>query len=572
MTRTILSLIAVAGLSGCALFHGGPGSSVATPDDEPPVAPPEPTPDELPGPTEGQAIGGAVIGVEAPPVEPRYRLLVPLGGQHSSGFPPVEDMAPDDPRRAELESLLGQDYLRFVLDAGASAAAIALRACVAQEDEAICVARHDNPALFVIVEGGNRPKQGLAIVGAERDRVLPEAWYVEVDPRRAATLVPHEYGHAIMFGLLGAEPPDHPPLLPHTTGAISDDVLAFSEGWGIHFETLAGDRPELVPVRSRLARDVFPVAGPLAQGDSLLEGKDLLSYSQSYRRYLAIKENRFATLPRIDAGLAARGTPMDEELLARWTDTTADPARLRTLEQMVASEGLVATLFYRLATAGSPAATADASGARPLPSIARYEAFFEAFAAMTWEADAPSLLEFLARLVEGAETDERRRMVRTALEVFHYVGFIDDAATFHAELHGAGHRMDLPHFREALGPASEARAAAVERLVETPDGLLTAAGPELWLSVPDVALGFAIFGMDPVPLVIDLNSAPEEFLMALPGVDHAIAAAIAARRLHAGPFARLDDLAAVDGVDAAIVDALRALRWPPPEADEIPAD
>ena len=486
---------------------------------------------------------------------------MPGEGEPLAGVAPTVEMAPDDPRRADLEATLDRPFLRWVLDVGARAHEVALRRCIeVQGDEAACRARLDHPALFVIVEGGNRPKQGLAIVREEGTELLPETWYVEVDPRRAPTLVPHEYAHAMMFALLEADPQEHPAVLPHTTGAITDDVTAFSEGWGIHFETLVGDRPELGPARARLQRDVFPVAGPIGQGDSLFAAKDLLNYAQSYRRHLAVKENRFAMLPRVRPELALSGEPTTDDLLARWTDTTVDPARLRTLEQMVASEGLVATLFYRLATAGSPAAQSDAEGARPLPDPARYEAFFEAFARLTWRADAPSILEFLGRLIEGEEDpEERRRIARTALEVFHYVGFVDGAARVHAEAHAAGHRMDVAAFRELLGPSAEARIAAVEALATDPGLLATVAGPELWVELP-AELGLPAFGIEASPMVVDLNTAPEEFLMVLPGVDWVVADRLAAARLER-PFASVDGAIERAELPEVAAEALRAGVW-----------
>ena len=532
MSRLLPVIIAL--LCGCSAFQGRPPAGPipegeAAEAEPPPVAEPTEATREPEAPTPD---------VEASTL---YRLLVPGEGEPLAGVVPTRDMASDDPLRADLEELLARPYLRWVLELGAVSRGIAIERCSQEQSAADCRARLDHPALFVIVNGGNRPKQGLAIVGDAGTEILPETWYVEVDPRRAATLVPHEYGHVMMFALLTAEPPEHPPGLPHTTGAITDDVTAFSEGWGIHFETLVGDRPELGPARARLHRDVFPVAGPLSQGDSLFEAKDLLNYAQSYRRHVAVKENRFAFLPRVQPELALKGTPSAEDLLARWTDTTTDPARLRTLEQMVASEGLVASLFYRLATAGSPAGSDDLSGDRPLPDPARYAAFFEAFARLTWRADAPSILEFLGRLIEAEEDpDERRRIARTALEVFHYVGFVDGAARSHAEAHAAGHRMDMGSFRALLEPLTEARTTAIEALVVDPGTLATAAGPEIWVQLPEIRIGLPTFGIEPARVIIDLNTAPEEHLMVLPGVDWPLADRIAAARLER-PFASLDE-------------------------------
>ncbi len=275
---------------------------------------------------------------------------------------------------------------------------------------------------------------------------------------------------------------------------------------------LAPADAELPATAAWAAHDRFATAGEIQAGDSLFAARDLLSYSQSYRRHACIKDNCFSALPRTPEALIGADEPTPAQLLERWTDATVDPARLRTLEQMVASEGLVATLFYRLATAG------PAAGDETLPDPARYAAFFDAFAAIRWEHGAPTVLEFLQRLLEAAEPDERPRIARTALEVFHYVGFVDGAAAFHRDLLARGHRMEMGAFREAVGGVAEARSAAVDRLVGSPDWLSRVAAPPLWVTVPEVEVAFTAFGMPPAPLVLDVNSAPIEFLLALPGV------------------------------------------------------
>ena len=161
----------------------------------------------------------------APPADAApsaYRLLEPAEGAGPDGLALVRDLAPDDPRRDALDALMALPYPGWVLRLGSMARDKALTRCLAGAEGAdICRARHDHPALFVIKPKGNRPKRGLAIAGAGAVEVRPEAWYVEVDPRRAAKLVPHEYGHAIMFELIDADPPEHPGVLPHTTRLCS---------------------------------------------------------------------------------------------------------------------------------------------------------------------------------------------------------------------------------------------------------------------------------------------------------------------------------------------------------------
>lgn len=59
--------------------------------------------------------------------------------------------------------------------------------------------------------------------------------------------------------------------------------------------------------------------------------------------------------------------------------------------------------------------------------------------------------------------------------------------------------------------------------------------------------------------LIDINTATEEQLDELPGIGPAIAGRIVAYREANGPFARIEELARVDGISPAMVDELRAL-------------
>jgi len=378
---------------------------------------------------------------------------------------------------------------------------------------------------------------------------------------RASTLIPHEYGHVLMFMSLPGDLPADPQLLPHTTGAITNDVVAFSEGWGIHFETLAGDRREDPRAHAAWHRDAFAVTGELAAGDSLLPATDLLTYAQTYRRYTCIKDNCFAYLPRPVAARVRDVAPTSADLVAWWTDTTYDPARVRSLEQLVASEGVIAALFYRLATAPSPGGPRGELGDPALPDPARYAALFDAFARIREERarTTPTVLVFLEALLDEAPPHERARIARIAMEVFHYTLGVREAPALYADLHAAGHRLDKQAVKQRLAAAATELATATRRLADHPAVLRDVAAPELWLVNAHVRLDLPRLEIAGRPLVFDLNTAPIDLLMTIPGVTYVEATAIDDARRRRGLRA-IDELAAIPGVRTATVDAVRAMR------------
>jgi hypothetical protein len=480
-------------------------------------------------------------------------LLEPVA--HAAGeLPQFRPLSAAYPRRAELEAVLARPYLRWVLAVGDEAKRLARRRC---GGDAACVARFDQPAYFVIEPGGNRPHQGFTLVGDSRVTELRDAWYVEIDPDQASILIPHEYGHVMMAESLPGDLPQKPQTLPHTTAAITNDIVAFSEGWGIHFETLAGDRREEAETYARWHRDAFATDGPLAGSDSLVAVTDLFNYAQTYRRYTAVKENSFAFLPRVPEAYVRDRAPTGADVVARWTDSTTDPARIRSRAQLVASEGVIATLFYRLATAPG---TSDPRGEPALPDPRRYAAMFEAFSRITVEQarERPAVLVFLQALLEGAPPDERRRIARIALDVFHYT--LADAASprLYGELHAAGHRVDKPAFVARLAAAEPELERAVTQLALHPESLATIEVESLWLRNDTVRLDLPVLGMKQRPLVFDLDAAPIELVMTLPGVSYAEALAIDAARQRRG-LRSADDLAKVEGVRPATIEAVRAM-------------
>ncbi|MBI4881238.1 MAG: helix-hairpin-helix domain-containing protein [Planctomycetes bacterium] len=502
----------------------------------------------------------AASAVEAQaPEPPAYVLLERVLGEEASGLPLMKEVAAGDPRRAAVDEVFARPFHRFVLGLGREARRLALARFAGPPEDG--QKRFGQPAWFVLMDGGNRPQQGLAIQRQGGVEEYPDTCYVELDAEGAVTLIPHEYGHVMMNECLQGDLPFRPFSLPHTTGAISDAVTAFSEGFGIHFETLAGDRPENAAHWREVRRDDFRADAPPERGDSTRPAFDLMTYSQSYRRYTAIKENVFAFLPRVEERYVAGERPSAAELLARWTDTTYDPARLRTLEQMVASEGVIAALFYRLATTPDAGAEPADPAAPPLPDPRRYAAFFAAFSQLTPERleRAPAVLVFLEELLEAAGEAERRRIARVALEVFHYTLVLPDAAEIYASLHQAGHRLDIAGFRQRLPGLGTRFREALESYVADPTLPLARVAPEIWLRNDEVSFTLPILGSFASPLFLDLNTAPVEFLMSLPGVNYAQARAIAERRSRLGGFASLEDLAELPEITEDTLEELRML-------------
>jgi hypothetical protein len=503
----------------------------------------------------------------APRAEPTCLLLEPVAGKTVDGLPLVKELSATDPRRREIEQVLKRPFQRWVLDLGVEVRRRALARCTLERAE--CDRRFRHPAYFVVKKGGNRPMRGLAIQRGAPEK-LPNTWYIEMSHRGVESLVPHEYGHILMYTLLPESLHDHAfghrRTLPHTTGAITNDLTAFTEGWAIHFETLVGDRRENPEHHARLHRDSFGIEGEGLERDSFFATRDLLSYAQSYRRHACIKENCFAYLPRTPEALISSEAPTPTQLRASWSDTTVDPARLRTLEQMVASEGVVAALFYRLGTAPDPAGPRGEPGDPPLPDPRRYGAFFDAFSELTPDrvTRTPFVLAFLERLIAGAGGRERQRIVRIAAEVFHHTLAVRDAPKIHGQIAAAARVLDKKQVQGILSTVAPRIDAGLKEIAARPELLRKAAAPELWLVNDEVKLDVPIFGIKALPVALDVNTATVPFLMTLPGVDYARARRVESSRQERGGYQNLDAFLASVDLPAGTRARIAAMHQAPP--------
>lgn len=148
---SIRRLAAAVMLAACA--------SPASPRSPSPPPPPPPRP-VLPAPASAPT-------PPPPPAPPPYVLLerVP-GAEARAGLPKVRALAADHPARAGLERVLARPFQRWVLSLGERAKQLAGRRC---GGEAACAARAAQPAYFVVMEGGNRPRQGLVLVTGDAE-------------------------------------------------------------------------------------------------------------------------------------------------------------------------------------------------------------------------------------------------------------------------------------------------------------------------------------------------------------------------------------------------------------------
>ena len=337
-------------------------------------------------------------------------------------------------------------------------------------------------------------------------------------------IFPHELGHVILVQLAG--PPRHGGSNQmHAIGVRTDACNAFNEGFAEHFQVLALDDPDALPETRGLFRDDFferrasmqlreyaqelearwPVPGRRRAAFPLW-----FSSNEQALRFYAVKANAFAREPQIPARLL-RADPYEAYLLENIVPgRPSDPPK--NAAQLVSTEGVVAALFVAWVNDGE------------IQRVRREPAFYAPF---------------------GVERDAVSPLENVYLKLFHAF-FVARPSDLREAI--AGYEACFPD-----------EAPLVRRLVRriSLDQSLDGPAP-IWLANEAFRVGTSVFDQfrsQPRIHTFDLNAASTVDLVAVPGVDRALADAIRRR----GPYGSLEDLRTVRGMDASLMARFRAL-------------
>ncbi len=455
----------------------------------------------------------------------------------------------------------------------------------------------ERPAyLFLSDRQGGFPAEGFWLEGPDGvvremrdtpfvDLVVTDGDFDPADHGGLVAIHAHELGHLIMAALAGPAP-RRPSSGVHFTTVRTDGWLAFVEGWGEHFQPMAVDH------RAKRAATVSP-KDPAGRtwydrfAREQVEGCWICPANLRFLRWqgpgeqrlrdAGVRSNLFIHERTLPPAFAGEGRPPFEARMYRDVMPPSADAPLKTGARALASEGLLATFFHRLASSEC------------LRESYREPTFYAAFLP---DEQAPDLARLGPRTLVS-------RQENVYLKVFHVLhrsfrwgdwplvefvkgyaaAFPDEAAVVYdifldvtrgvtverAEPSQRGDPGYLPRLRERLLSA-EARI----------DGNL---GRPLWLAVPTISLGMGIYRYFPVPspLTFDLNAADVADLRSVPGVDAPLAASIVQARDARGWFERVEDVASIPGITPELAsrfvgmrDRMQARLGPPPSRGSNP--
>jgi hypothetical protein len=464
--------------------------------------------------------------------------------------------------RSELETSYAQEVLK--LDRYARNLLIAKReTTVAPLDEALIAPMY----LLMSTEEGGFARFGFWLEDANGKRTLVRAGYVDlvvsensVDTGDFEEIFSHELGHLILKAMTGGVPCG-PSRKMHQSMTVTDYQTAFDEGYAEHFQPLARDATNNTYLRK------------LTSGMGTTDFETLwLSAADGQLRTDGAKRNLFIHRKPLPTIALDANPDLYRLFIEGETSTTFLPTELKNGQEMMASEGVIATLFYRMVND------------KKLGMSYREPAFYQAFLREPVEAPQQAVtpyenvnLKLFAAMskLRGSTMvrppvidliDEYARLFPNEAKRV-YELFIDTtwAATASQEVAMAlrraaiaGHRGDVTLFRQDRPfPLLDALIADVAGGKRTLDANL---GSELWVANTGFKIASPVWDTKRTqPLTLNLNTANVAELMTIPGLDLPMARRIIAYRDAHGFFRSIDELNET-GVPGSVIGALREMR------------
>ena len=419
--------------------------------------------------------------------------------------------------------------------------AVAMRALLEREPipfllrvhDAFCALIHSDEPLVIVTDWSDPCEVvGLRLETPDGTKDMPQLCFLALETNwddLSASGIEHIFGHELShlwLHRMGYDAARSRSNRFHTVTAITDPFLAFAEGFAEHLEILSAERtgtlnPEVLYDRG------YDVGAWLCLRDEAL-------------RIHGVRENRFLYLPAL---------PEEDESdypalhAAHNTSSSVMPERLKNGAQAIASEGLIASFFYRVLRC-------DALLNAPLPDALR--AVFpdgpdrqaalllrELWALSHVRMDSPHLLTDFVAAYGVCFPQEREAMLRMFAEVTELVTVSREAPAVFGALYRIGRQGDVVAFKEALSRANAFKKQLMDGLLSgklAPDG---AVSPALWVD-GDKPIRPVPWDTERLePLRFDANTATAVDFFSISGLTLSQCRALETLREHRGGFATM---------------------------------
>jgi hypothetical protein len=390
--------------------------------------------------------------------------------------------------------------------------------------------REPQPAYLLLSDNeGGFPRFGFELDG----KVYPDTAYVDLERRsdlsgRAGAMdqiFPHELLHIIVKALAGEAPEGHASQV-HAIAVRTDRVTAFNEGFAEHGQLMAIDAEDGMPETRALATDIasldrtrehFDAYGRAMTARWSIAPKARMtfpmwfSHAEQVMRYHAVKADLFAREADVPDRLYSYRTAYEAYLVENVMPGRPDGPP-KSAARMLATEGVVSALFYRLVNAP------------PIRNTIRDESFYARFGVLPTAVDP---------------LDNAYLKVFAAIHESRY-----DAADVLASY--------VRIFPDERGAVDNVRREAMLGQEERP-------AAEIWLLNEGFTEGTSLFDQyraAPRAHAFDLNAGSRADFSAVRGVGPELASAIIVN----APYSSIDDLQRVPGMTRELAGRFREMK------------
>jgi hypothetical protein len=407
--------------------------------------------------------------------------------------------------------------------------------------------------LFVSEREGGYASRGLALKEDRKVRELPDLRYVELvlDPQSVRQgdldIYSHELGHVMMWTVWPARPEGRSPK-QHVSMGITDEFMAFSEGWGIQFQRLAYDA---IPRYQQIRRD---------QLDYKRDTRWLWHSNLDTRLRLdAVASNdyiRRKVLPQVDT----TGMSIKDLIFLDHTSPLFDPCRLKNAQEMLACEGVIATLFYRINTDSLlqhsyrdaafyvpflrgpiPGGSKPQDIFTPLENVLLKSAFVMHSMKDRLNERSSPFLEFINEWCTIFPED-KEELLSVFLGTTVGRTVTDSLGAIYEKMAYAGMIGNINEYRRLRKEYDDALARLKTDVLAKRVAFDANVGPQLWVENSDLSIPVSLFSPEPkFPLNINLNTASVFDLASFRGISIAQAQSIIRARDQQGWFQSMDD-------------------------------
>jgi len=384
-------------------------------------------------------------------------------------------------------------------------------------------------------------RRGFILKKGEEMKVHSETYFVTLDTSPAVVqeggveeIFPHELSHVFLLMLLGEENvySRFRSTRMHLTTSTTDEALAFFEGWGNHLQPLSRD---FTRNDAFLFRTCF---APGPQEFWCCKREDRL-------RLQGVPANIFIHPPReIDP------PPRDLDTWYRDHLTSVNLAedRLKNANQLLASEGVMASFFYILARnlIAPPRSLSLADYFRlSLGVIKGMKSYLDQdpiFSPDFFFPTRPPLLLIFLKTWKELFPAGYQEVWQVFLENTRLQTFSRELLEMLEPIYRAGRYGKIEKLQELIPSWRGKNQKLLEDALASPNPL-PLYGPELWVRNQEFQVAFGLWMEEPLsPLTFDLNAAELFDLMTIPGMETGPARAILKSREKNGLFHSLQDL------------------------------